>query len=130
MASSPPPLLCAAGVLLVPILLVSCAAKPELTYLAPTERTVTARLEAAYGADAQHIIVENMSTVEVIVTSLRLQECENIKNDCEVVRLREPVKPGQRHRLATVQPANPDRASSFSFSWSWEVASDAPEIPR
>lgn len=130
MACAPPPLLRAACALVVPVALASCAAKSGLTYLAPTGETVTAYTEAAYGAEGQHIVVEDRSTVEVVVTSLRLRDCENIRNECQLVRMRELVRPGERHRLATVHPADPNKASGFGFSWSWEPVGDSPEIPR
>lgn len=130
MAHAPPPLLCTACAIIVPVAMASCAPNSGSTYLAPTDETVTAYTEATYGADGHNIVVENRSTVEVLVTSLRLRDCENIKNRCDLVRMRELVRPGERHRLTTVHPANPNRASGFAFSWTWEPLGDSPGIPR
>lgn len=110
--------------------LAGCAANVEQAYLAPSDATVTARLEAAYSGEGQHVIVENRSTVEVVVTSLHLRDCENVKNRCEVVRMRRPVKPGQRERLVTVQPAAPNLGYNFRYSWTWQAAGAPPELPR
>ena len=99
----------------------------QAVYVAPTHQTVTTRLEASYDGRGQHVVVENRSTVEIIVTSLQLRECENIKNQCAVQRLRVPVRPGQQVRLATVTVANPEQRSNFRYSWTWELAPQAAE---
>jgi hypothetical protein len=116
--------------LLMSLLLGGCAAKAERVYLAPSDATVTARLEAAYDGRGQHIVVENRSTVQIVVTSLHLRDCQNIRNRCDVVRMRTPVRPGQRYQLATVRPANLNQAYNFLYSWSWEVSETGPEVSR
>jgi hypothetical protein len=94
----------------------------QALYIAPTHKTVTTRLEASNSGRGQHIMVENRSTVEIIVTGVQLRECENIKNQCAVQRLRKSVRPGQQVRVATVEVANPEQRSNFRYSWTWEVA--------
>jgi LEA14-like dessication related protein len=76
------------------------------------------------GGDGQIVYVYNHSSVPIVVTGLHLIECENIKNSCDVQRLRIRVPAGQRMNLATVHPDNPNRAYSFRFNYSWEAARD------
>lgn len=121
--------LTAACALLAPLGFADCAVNPERAYLAPSDATVTARLEAAYGGEGQHIVVQNSSTVEVVVTSVHLLECANIKNRCELVPMQRSIKPGQRLRLMTVQPATPNDGYNFRYSWTWQAATAPPQIP-
>ena len=102
-----------------------CASAPQRDYAAATDQTVTTRLEAAYDGRGQHVIVQNRSSEEIIVTSLSLRDCENIKNRCEVTRLRLRVAPNQITRITTVQVADQERASNFRYNWTWEKASQS-----
>lgn len=103
------------------------AARQEPVFVEANEQTVTTRLEAAYSGRGQHVVVENRSSVPIFVTSLHLQECQNIKNSCEVKRLRIPVDPGQSRQVATVQTKNSEQASNFRYHWTWEVQRGAPQ---
>lgn len=118
---------CFAGLTLAGVVaLGGCASAAQRVYVAPSDQTVTTGMEAAWDGRGQHIYVENHSTVEITVTSLHPRECENIKNRCEVDRLRVQVAPGQRRRLATVQPENSNRAYNFRYSWTREVSGTSP----
>jgi hypothetical protein len=104
------------------IVIHGCAARQEPRYVAPSDLTVTARTEASYNGRDQYIIVHNGSSVEITITSLHLRECENIKNSCDVQRMRVKVRPGEEIRLATIQPRNAERAHGFRYGWTWEVS--------
>lgn len=114
------------------LLLLAClggcapAVQREQAYVAPTEHSVTTRLEAAYDGRGQHVVVENNSTVDLVATSLHLRDCKNIRNPCQVHRMRVPLRAGQRVRLATVEVRDTERPSSFRYSWTWQVARPAP----
>lgn len=107
------------------LLLLACATPRETVFIAPTHETVIASLEPAYGG-GQHIVVQNNSTVEIVVTSVRLSECENIRNRCDMKRLRVAVGPRGRHRIMTVELGNRDRRYNFRYSFTWEAAEAAP----
>ncbi len=108
-----------------------CAAKvTERVYVAPTDQTVTARLEAAMDGKGQYVYVENRSTVPVTVTSLHLRDCENIKTRCEVTRMRVKLPPGQRQQIGAVRAANPDAGHNFRYSFTWEAENAAPVISQ
>jgi hypothetical protein len=102
-----------------------CATATQRAYVAATDRTVTTKLEAAYDGRGQHVVVENRSSQEIVVTSLSLRDCENVKNRCEVTRMRLKVAPNQTTRIATVQVADQERAFNFRYNWTWETASQA-----
>lgn len=104
----------------------ACASSGEKAYIAPTEHSVTAYLEASYDGRGQHIVVRNASTESITVTSINLTSCENIKNRCEVQRMRVTVHPGATQRIVTVQTDNPARGSNFRWSWTWQTTSTLP----
>ena len=107
-----------------------CAAKREVVFLAASNQTVTSRLDVSHDGNAQRVLVTNASTVEVTVTSVQLRDCENIKNRCEVVKLRTPIAPGQTREVLVVMPKDRDQRWNFRYSWSWEAANNAPPMPR
>lgn len=117
------------AVVLAVMVLGGCAAKTERTFLAPSQSTINARLESTYSGEGAHVVVLNGSTVGVVVTSVTLTDCENIRNRCETVRLRVPLAPGQRKQVLTVTRADPNKGHSFRYSWSWEAANALPTIP-
>jgi hypothetical protein len=102
----------------------ACASNRSPIYIAPTNQTVEAGTEMSFGGDGQIVYVYNHSSVPIVVTGLHLIECENIKNSCDVQRLRIRVPAGQRMNLVTVHADNTSRAYSFRFNYSWEAAHD------
>ena len=76
----------------------------------------------ALSGDGQYIYVINHSSAAITITGLQLTDCENIRNSCDVSRLRVRVLPSQRVNLVTVKPDNPSRPSSFRFHYTWEPA--------
>lgn len=117
------------AVVLAIFVLSGCAAKTERTFVAASESTVSARLESTYSGEGAYVVVLNASTVDVVVTSVTLRDCANIKNRCETVRLRVPLAPGQRRQVLTVTRADPNQGHSFRYSFSWEAPDALPAIP-
>ncbi len=109
---------------MVGVLMFGCASHGVPVYVAPSSETIEVGTEMSLSGDGQYVYVVNHSSVSIMVTGLHLTDCENIKNRCEVMRLRVPVRPGQRENLDTVKPDNPNRPSSFRFTYSWEPARD------
>src|SRR5712691_9708573 len=93
-------------------LAVACARTPIPVYVAPSSDTIESHTEMTLSGDGQEIFVRNHSSVAIIVTGLRLLDCENIRNRCEVQRLQVRVPPGQRVTLTTVRPNDSSRPSS------------------
>ncbi len=100
----------------------ACAGRSVPVYVAPSNETIEAGTEMALSGDGQYVYIFNHASVAIMVTGLHLTDCENIKNRCEVMRLRVQVRPGQRENVATVRPDNPNRPSSFRFTYTWEPA--------
>jgi hypothetical protein len=98
----------------------SCASNRVLVFVAPTNQTIEAGTEMSFGGDGHVVYVYNHSSVPIVVTGLQLLDCENIKNSCDVQRLRIQVPAGQRTNIVTVKPENPSRPYSFQFHYSWE----------
>jgi len=110
----------AAGLAIASISAGACASNRVAVYVAPSNESIESGSEMSLGGDGQVVYVYNHSSVPIMVTSLQLLDCENIKNHCEVQHLRMQVAPGQRTNIATVKPENPNRPYSFQFHYSWE----------
>ena len=107
----------------------ACASAAERTFVAPTDRTVTSRLEPASGGRGQHVVVQNSSTVEIVVNGVALAECEHVRTRCEVHRIRVPVGPGPRRQVFTIVTDGSDQGHNVRYSISWEASAAAPTIP-
>ena len=121
----------------IPLLLLSAAlagcastAGAERAFVAPTDETVLSGLEPANSGRGQHIYVQNLSTENIVVTSVFIRDCQNIKNRCESARMKLPVYAGQTRRIVTVQPDSENLAYHFRYSWTWEPVRPAPAAPR
>ena len=88
-------------------------------YVAPSDRTIIAEVEPSY--DGQSIYIFNNSSVAVVITSVTVYQCENIGSPCTLIRLQIPIAPHQRKRIAVVRPADPQRAFSYQYRWTWGV---------
>ena len=109
-----------AALVIVGMLAYGCASNRVAIFVAPSNETIETGTEMSFGGDGQIVYVYNHSSVPIVVTGLQLIDCENIKNSCDVQRLRVQVPAGQRTTLATVKPENPNRPYSFRFHYSWE----------
>ncbi len=117
----------APGIMLLPIL--AARTIPAVAQDVPaTGSTIVTEMEQTSGGDfAQVIFVTNHSTHSVIVTSLRLMECENVQGNCGTRRMKQRVRPGDRVSIQRVRPRNPDQPTGFHYSFTWEE--EAPEGP-
>lgn len=112
------------------LVLAACAAPAtQRVYVAPTHESVTIGTEASMDGRGQHIWAHNRSSVPIVITSLQLNSCENIRNRCEVQRMERELAPGQRIRLTTVLPEDPNRPNNFRYAWTWHGKGDAPTLP-
>jgi len=110
----------AAALAIAAMLASSCASNRVPVYIAPSNQTIESGTEMSFGGDGQIVYVYNHSSVPIVITGLHLLDCENIKNSCEVQRLRIQVPAGQRTNITTVKPENPNRPYSYRFNYSWE----------
>lgn len=110
------------------LLLGACGARAEPVFVAPTDATVTSRLEVADEGRGQYIVVHNRSTVEITVTSVTLSQCENVRNQCQTTRLRVQVPPGRERRVAMVRVRSFDRPHGFRYAWTWEGSTSLADV--
>ena len=110
------------------ILVISCGAAAPVAqqatpapaeYVAPTDRTITAEVDPSFDGEALYIL--NNSSAAVVVTSVHVYACENVASPCTLIRIRIPIAPGQRRRVAVVRPADPERAYSYRYRWTWSA---------
>jgi hypothetical protein len=97
----------------------ACSAR-EVVHVEPSAATVTSRLEATNDGRGQYVVVENRSSVSIFVTSVQLRDCQNIRNPCEVKRMRVEVRPGRSERVLTVLSRSASSPYNFLYSWGWE----------
>jgi hypothetical protein len=76
--------------------------------------------QSSSGDFSQVIYVMNHSSHAIIVTSIRLMECENVQGNCGTRRLKQRVAPGGRVIIQRVRPRSPDLPSGFRYSFTWE----------
>lgn len=83
--------------------------------------TIVTDMEQSSGGDFPQVIyVMNHSSHAVIVTSIRLMECENVQGNCGIRRTKQRVPPGGRVMVQRVRPRNPDQPTGFRYSFTWE----------
>src|ERR1700752_3248705 len=88
-------------------------------YVAPSDHTIVAEADSSF--DGQALSILNNSSAAVVVTSVHVYDCENVASPCTIIRLRTPIGPGQRRRVAVIRPADPERGYSYKYRWTWAV---------
>ena len=97
----------------------ACTPHGPPTYLAPSAVTVRAQSEPSEGRPGFNIFVENTSSVTIIVTSIRLLDCTNIRASCDLHRTKVPVRPGTRVRVYQVVPSLDGQEMQFRYEYTW-----------
>jgi hypothetical protein len=117
------------GLLAISALFLSCRARESVPppgaptpsqRVAPSEQTIIAEVDPSF--DGQSIYITNNSSVPIVVTSIRIAECRNVASPCTLIPLRVPIGSGQRKRVFVVRPADPERAYSYRYNWTWGAA--------
>ncbi len=85
-----------------------------------THQTVDTELDTSLGNGDHMIYVNNRSSVEIIVTSVRLMDCENVQGSCSVIKKKIRVNAGGRVLAHRVRARYPDQNFSFRYSFTWE----------
>jgi hypothetical protein len=108
-------------------LLTGCAAATQHSYVAATFETIVSTTEERTGNPPVHLLlVENRSTVPVVVFSASLTNCENVRDSCTPHPMNVRVAPGQREIILRATPASPQRGFGYRFHFSWRAdSSDA-----
>jgi hypothetical protein len=115
---------------LLAFLLAACASQGQQVYVAPTNDSVSTTTEEGLGNTPVHnIYVINASTEPITVFGVALQDCENVKEQCEPHRVDISIGGGQRRAVLHVEPRNTGLAFSYRFSYSWRPSKAAPALP-
>lgn len=102
----------------------AAAQKRETRFVAPTDQTVTTRIEESFGDTPYQVIwIWNGSTVPIRVYSVTLRNCENIKEQCDPYPLNLRVGPGDHAMLRRVDPKDANASFSFRFTFGWRADS-------
>ena len=98
-----------------------CASAKQAVYIAPTNETVYSNVEEPFGTSRQRITyVQNRSTVPVIVYSVLLSGCTNVREHCDQpITLNVRVPPGQRTEIMRVEPRDKTGAFSYQLGYRW-----------
>ncbi|MGQ0765914.1 MAG: hypothetical protein ACT4OZ_09635 [Gemmatimonadota bacterium] len=110
------------------VLLAACATSGTNIYTAATSETVRLESEDSPTGDGQTLYVLNESSVEIVVTSVQLSGCENVKQRCEVHQMATRVAPRSRRVVFRVQAAVPDIGFSYRSGFGWRSEAAAPAI--
>ena len=93
--------------------------------VAPSDETVTATtmlLEKFGGSPYKEIRVQNASTVPIVVTSVTLLSCVNIRQDCnEPAALNVHVAPATHETIYRVEPCDGEVNFSFQYTMQWHA---------
>ena len=92
-----------------------------VVYDRPNPALIRGYTEAGEGVGTHNIYVENGSDVPIVVTSVRLIECRNIRNACGPKRLRTRIRPHDSRLVLTVRSTGASTGWSYRYEYSWEV---------
>jgi hypothetical protein len=94
-------------------------------YVAPSNETVTTTtllLQKFGGSPFKEIRVQNASSVPIVVYSLTLLNCVNIRQDCdEPAAVSVRVAPGTHELLYRVEPCDAQVNFSFRYTMEWRA---------
>jgi hypothetical protein len=85
-----------------------------------TTSTVTSELKQSESNNDQVAYVDNRSTQNIVVTSIKLSDCENVKVGCHIISLKVRIKAGDKRMIYRISPRNPDQPVSFRFYFTWQ----------
>ena len=100
--------------------LLACAPATQHAYIAPSVDTIVSTTEVHEANPPAHLIyIENHSTVPVEVFSIRLTDCQNIREQCGTRNTHLRVPAGNRVIAVRVEPESKERGFYYRFGFSW-----------
>jgi hypothetical protein len=100
-------------------------------FVAPTDQTVFLDYQEGYGSTPVQIAyIHNLSSVQIVVYSVTLRDCENVKQSCNPQKVNIRVPASSRVVLKRIEPRRPDAAFRFSMSYGWRADSSDAEALR
>ena len=100
-------------------------------FVAPTDQTVYLEYEEGYGSTpAQIAYIHNISSVQIVIYSVTLRDCENVKQSCSPQKVNVKVPASSRRMLKRIEPRSPESSFRFSMSYGWRADSSDAEALR
>ena len=100
-------------------------------FVAPTDQTVFLEYQEGYGSTPVQIAyIHNLSSVQIVIYSLTLRDCENVKGSCSPQKVNIKLPPGTRRAVRRIEPRNTDASFRFSMSYGWRADSSDAEALR
>lgn len=89
-------------------------------FVAPTDRTVFVEYEEGHGSTPMQVAyIHNLSSVQIVVYSVTLRDCENVKQSCSPQKANIRVPSGGRALLKRVEPRSENAGFRFFLSYGW-----------
>ena len=99
-------------------------ASAQATYIAPSPQTVYSETDERRSDPPVHTIsIFNRSSVPVVVWSVSLDGCENVKQSCGPKPVNLRIQPGRRVQAVRVEPKIQGRGFGYRFGFSWRADS-------
>ena len=106
-------------------------AAAQKKFVAATNETVYLDYEEGFGSTPVQIAwIHNLSSVPIVVYSLTLRDCENVRGSCSPQKVNIKIPPGGRRSVKRVEPRNSDASFRFSMSYGWKADSSDAEALR
>lgn len=106
-------------------------ADAQKRFVAPTDQSVFLDYEEGYGSTPVQIAyIHNVSSVQIVIYSVTLRDCENVKQSCYPQKVNVKVPAGSRVVLKRIEPRRPDASFRFSMSYGWRADSSDAEALR
>ena len=106
-------------------------AQAQKKFLAPSDQTVFLDYEEGYGSTPVQIAyIQNLSSVQIVVYSFTLRDCENVRQSCSPQKVNLTVPAGTRRVLKRIEPKSPSESFRFNMSYGWRADSSDAEALR
>ena len=91
-----------------------------------TNYTIVMETKQSESGEGHVIYVDNRSSQDIIVTSVSLTECDNVRESCHPMPLKMRINAGDKRVVLRIHPRSDDRGYSYRSSFAWELVNDAP----
>jgi hypothetical protein len=113
------------------IVCLASQADAQKKFVAPSDQSVFLDYEEGYGSTpVQVAYIHNLSSVQIVIYSLTLRDCENVKGSCSPQKVNIKIPAGSRRSVKRIEPRSPDASFRFSMSYGWRADSSDAEALR
>ena len=106
------------------LMAVGCASATQQGYVLPAPNTVFVETDERQRDPPVHLVsIVNLSSDPVVVSSITLDQCENIKQPCELRPVELRIPSNSRLLAMRVEPALQEHRFSYRVRFAWRVDS-------